>query len=419
MSWAEYVSSPGGFRQTGKEVKSREKTGKLAKLVKDTENSANRLRFRGKGPLVGEYHNPFTPTFGMVPPFMAGRTYIIDDILRALDRGPGDPNLSTIFIGARGTGKTALLSYLSSEATSHGWIAVSVAAAPGMLEDIYERTKEAAAEFVDQSDSPRLKGISFAQLFGAEWETPAREPENWRTRMNRLFKSLEKYDIGLLITIDEIRVTLDEMIAFASTYQLFVREGKRVGLLMAGLPQQVSALLRDESVSFLRRCVQHHLDSIADQEVADALRRTIESEGRTVGATELQRMVKAIGGFPFMMQLVGYRVWDQNPCEQVISENDVERGIELARSDMEQRVLAPTYRELSEQDVQFLEAMLPDSGDVSSISNVAKRMGVSSNYASKYRARLIEQGLIGERGRGRIGFDMPFFREYVEKMREA
>ena len=51
--------------------------------------------------------------------------------------------------------------------------------------------------------------------------------------------------------------------------------------------------------------------------------------------------------------------------------------------------------------------MLPDSGDVSSISNVAKRMGVSSNYASKYRARLIEQGVIGERGRGRNGYDMP------------
>lgn len=400
----------------------REKKGKNGKTCKTGERYrewCHVVRFRGKGPLVGEYRNPFTPTFGIVPPFMAGRTYIIDDILRALDRGPGDPNLSTIFIGARGTGKTALLSYLSSEAASHGWIAVSVAAAPGMLEDIYERTKEAAAEFIDQSDSPRLKGISVAQLFGAEWETPAREPENWRTRMNRLFKSLEKYDIGLLITIDEIRVTLDEMVAFASTYQLFVREGKRVGLLMAGLPQQVSALLRNESVSFLRRCVQHHLDSVADQEVADALRRTVESEGRTVETPELRRMVEAIGGFPFMMQLVGYRVWDQSPCEREISEEDVERGIELAHSDMEQRVLEPTYRELSNQDVQFLEAMLPDGGGVSSISNVAERMGVSSNYASKYRARLIEQGVIGERGRGRIGFDMPFFREYVGKMRTA
>lgn len=73
--------------------------------------------------------NPFTPTFGIVPPIMAGRTYLIDDVVRALDRGPGDPNLATIYVGARGTGKTALLSYLSSEAQRHGWISVGVAAA--------------------------------------------------------------------------------------------------------------------------------------------------------------------------------------------------------------------------------------------------------------------------------------------------
>ena len=132
--------------------------------------------------------------------------------------------------------------------------------------------------------------------------------------MNRLFKSLEKYDIGLLITIDEIRVTLDEMIAFASTYQLFVREGKRV----------------------------------------DCSWRAFSS-----------RCQRCCGTSPFLSCAAASSI---------------------------------IYRELFEQDVQFLEAMLPDSGDVSSISNVAKRMGVSSNYASKYRARLIEQGVIGERG---------------------
>lgn len=54
---------------------------------------------------MATFNNPFTPTFGIVPPYMAGRTYVIEDIVRALDRGPGDPNLATIFIGARGTGK--------------------------------------------------------------------------------------------------------------------------------------------------------------------------------------------------------------------------------------------------------------------------------------------------------------------------
>lgn len=79
-------------------MKEREKTGKLAKQVKDVENVVKQSCPAGTGPLVGEHRNLFTPTFGMVPPFMAGRTYIIDDILRALDRGPGDPNLSTSFL---------------------------------------------------------------------------------------------------------------------------------------------------------------------------------------------------------------------------------------------------------------------------------------------------------------------------------
>ena len=36
--------------------------------------------------------NPFTPTFGSVPPFLAGREHILRDINRGFINGPGDPN---------------------------------------------------------------------------------------------------------------------------------------------------------------------------------------------------------------------------------------------------------------------------------------------------------------------------------------
>lgn len=363
------------------------------------------------------YRNPFTPTFGMIPPFMAGRSYVIEDILRALDRGPGDPNLATIFVGARGTGKTALLSYIANEAPRRGWISVNVPAAPGMLEDIYERTKEAAAEFVESSDDTKLKGIGIAQLFSLEWESAPREETNWRTRMNALFKGLERYGIGLLITIDEVSASLDEMVAFASTYQMFVREGKRVGLLMAGLPHQVSTLLRNQSVSFLRRSVQHRLSGISDGEVAVALIRTIESEGRYASRDAIEKMTASIGGFPFMMQLVGFRAWDINPCGREIGIEDAARGIELAQSDLDRRVLEPTFYDLSDGDLGFLNAMLRDDG-VSTISDIAERMGVTTSYASQYRRRLIEQGVIGTRGRGKVAFDMPHFKEYLLQRRD-
>ena len=43
------------------------------------------------------------------------------------------------------------------------------------------------------------------------------------------------------------------------------------------------------------------------------------------------------------------------------------------------------------------------------------RMGVASNYASQYKRRLLEGGVIGERRRGLVGFDIPAFRELLSQ----
>ncbi len=216
--------------------------------------------------------------------------------------------------------------------------------------------------------------------------------------MNGIFKQLEKHDIGLLITIDEVTVDLEEMLQFASVYQHFVREGKKVALLMAGLPYKVSALLRNDSVSFLRRSQYHQLGRITDVEIANAFRKTVEAGGRSITPEAL----------------VGYRTWDVSENSPKISAPDVQQGSLLARMELRDRILETTYRELSDKDIEFLLAMLPDSGP-SRVSEIAKRIGVASNYASQYKRRLLEDGVIGERGRGLVGFDIPAFREFLSE----
>ena len=54
--------------------------------------------------------NPFTPSFGEVPAHLAGRQQIIRDLDRAFLSQRRRPELTSIFSGARGTGKTALMS---------------------------------------------------------------------------------------------------------------------------------------------------------------------------------------------------------------------------------------------------------------------------------------------------------------------
>lgn len=357
-----------------------------------------------------ELANPFTPSFGSVPPYLAGRKGLLEDMHRAFERGKGDPNLSTIIIGPRGTGKTALLSRIAQDASSSGWVTASVSAVPGMLDDVVERTCESAEELLDDNERLRLKGVTFGQSVGLDFDYVQRLQGNWRSKMNAILKQLDRYETGLLITVDEVQADLDEMIQLASVYQHFVQEGRRVALLMAGLPSNVSSLIGSKYVSFLRRARQRHLGRIADVEVASAFRKTVLAAGAQIDDDALDCAVSSIDGFPYMMQLVGYWTWEESVYER-IALADVKRGIDMATRDFQDGVLAATYRELSKGDLRFLKAMLP--GAETALADIAARMGVASNYASKYKERLLESGVIGDCGHNVFRFDLPGFREYL------
>ena len=356
--------------------------------------------------------NPFTPTFGEVPAHLAGRQRILEGLSRALVSERRRPELTTIISGARGTGKTTLLALAAEQAAQTGWIAASATAMPGMLEDIEVRTRRGAAHLVDAPSGVRVSSIGIPQLIDVSLSEQGDQPSNWRSRMEDILDVLEPRGAGLLITVDEVDASLDEMVQLAAVYQHFVRENRKVALLMAGLPNNVSALVSDKTVSFLRRAEMVHLGRIEDYEIESALVKTIRESGREASAEGLRQAVAAIDGFPFMMQLVGFRAWDERPDSDEVSVEDFAIGVRLAREEMRTRIFESTYRELSEADLAFLEAMLVDEG-ASRTSDIVERLGWSSSQVAQYRRRLMDAGVIGERRRGVVGFDMPFFREFM------
>ena len=66
--------------------------------------------------------NPFKPSFGSNPPVLVGRDRDLDDFALGLEEGPGSPNRAPIFTGARGVGKTVMLSEVSERASRNGWM---------------------------------------------------------------------------------------------------------------------------------------------------------------------------------------------------------------------------------------------------------------------------------------------------------
>lgn len=359
------------------------------------------------------FENPFTPSFGEIPVHVAGREQVIAPIVRAFESTRRRPELTTLISGARGTGKTTLLTLLARKAESLGWISVSATALPGMLEDLEIGTRRAARHLLPEEPSSHVTGVSVAPLGVISLERSDRELTNWRYRMADILDVLASAETGLLITIDEIDPTLDEMIQLAAVYQHFVQEGRKVALLMAGLPHNVSSLMSNKTVSFLRRAQSVRLGPVAPYDVRNALLSTVLEGGREIDQDALDLAAQETGGFPFLIQLVGYRVWDIRPDEPTISLSDVEHGVELALAEMEERIFEATFRDLSEGDLRFLSAMLEDEGD-SKMEDLVRRMDRSSSQVAQYRRRLIEAGVIGARRRGVVGFDLPHFREFLE-----
>ena len=356
--------------------------------------------------------NPFTPEFGKVPTYMAGRSMVISDMLQALEEGHNDPNLCTIFVGARGTGKTAMLSYLGNKAQQLGWISANVTATPGMLDDIIQRIQESANHLIKPHSEKKLSGLGLAHIASISWDNISPTDLNWRSKMNLLFEELQEANCGILITVDEIDPTLDEMIQLATTYQHFVREGKKVALFMAGLPHNVSALLSGKATSFLRRASRQEFGPLPDYEVEEAFRLTVEDAGRMIDQNALELATNLIDGFPFMFQLVGYRTWNA-ASEKIISQSDVQAGARLAQKEIRNKIFDATYAELSNNDRIFLNAMLENEGP-STREQLMERLKKGTSHISTYKKRLMESGVIDEPMPNEFNFALPGFREYLK-----
>ena len=344
--------------------------------------------------------------------YIAGRNREKEDVVYVLEGGLNAPARTSIFTGARGCGKTALLTYLAAEAQQRGWICANTSCIAGMQEDILQQAAVSAENLVPAEKSRHLKALSIGQLIGVEWDNDEKTKANWRTRITKLLEALNEEGAGLLITIDEVDPNLDEMIQIASVYQLLIRENRKVALLMAGLLSKVSALLRGDAVSFLRRSSQYTLGSIGDYDAEFAVRKTIEDSDRRIDDDALKYAVSKIGGYPYMLQLVGFHSWNEANGKDSISIDDVRRGAATAQREFEDRIIKTTLSELSDRDIEFLKAMAEDD-DTSRVSDIEKRMGKPSGYISQYRNRLIEGGVIEPAGRGKLIFSLPGLKDYL------
>ncbi|MEZ2391758.1 ATP-binding protein [bacterium RCC_150] len=356
--------------------------------------------------------NPFKPTAGARPPLLIGRADMRQDFAESIENGPGAPGLLSIFTGPRGIGKTVMLGEIEDEALEHGWIVISETATAGLVTRIGSAVRAAAEELGDGPMGRRITGVTLG-VIRVDTQLPPVPEIHWRRQITELLEKLNTQETGLLLSIDEIHaVDRTELSEIAAVVQHLIRENLPIGLVLAGLPKAVEDLLNEGVSTFLRRAEKYDLHRTSIDEVTEAFRDTFSESGVSISEGHLRQLAEATGGYPFLIQLVGYHVWSQARNAGAVTDRALAAGIQKARRRMGATVLQSAYSALSDVDQSYLLAMAEDDGP-SSTTTIAERLGVNLVYGGQYRLRLLAAGVIETTSRGYVDFAVPTFREFL------
>ena len=366
--------------------------------------------------------NPFAPTFGVAPPVLAGRDDILAEIARAMNSGPRHPSYTSFLLGRRGSGKTVLLKALRDWAHGRRWLTVAVAAAGSGVPNriAHEAVKHLNRHLEDLPDLSimdlRVAGIGIGDGYVPDVDMSRALSDV----LGVLSSWLGAAGGGLLLTVDELHAgNTDELRALGVALQDVSRLGQNPMMFVgAGLPVLEDTLLADTSVTFLQRCARFEIGHLDPAATWLAVAEPVEQSGGRISSAAVERAVEASGGYPFLVQLIGFHMWQaSDDPEAAITLEDVAAGCETAANQLGRLVIGPLWRDCSDVAKRFLAAMALDDRE-SPIAGIAARMGVSSGYANSYRHRLIRAGMIVPAGHGRVSFAHEAARRWIRDLPE-
>ena len=363
---------------------------------------------------MDELPNPFRPTAGAEPPRLVGRAGLLDEFEYGLRIRSGAPGLLTIFTGARGVGKTVMLGEAEDAARGAGWAVISETATRGFLGRIGEVMRQLTEELGSGPAGRRITSIGLGG-FSVHTELPPEQQTGWRQLGEQLLRLLDAQRTGLAITLDEIHgANRDELSQLAASVQHFIRAGLPVALVFAGLPAAVSDLLDEGVATFLRRADRIDLHAAAVEEVAASYREVFAALAHPIDPKLLHDAAAATGGYPFLIQLVGYHLWQiAESADRPLGDEEVRLAVAAARRRNTRMVIEAALASVSPKDREFLQAMAEDDGP-SRTADIGQRLGDARNTVGNYRARLIDAGLIEPVGHGLVNFAIPGLREHLQ-----
>lgn len=221
---------------------------------------------------------------------------------------------------------------------------------------------------------------------------------------------------GVILLIDEIQNSdRPGLSALAHGWQNLQRRGRDLpaAVFAVGLPDTAEVIRG--AVTFSERFAYRPLSILSEPASVEALVRPAGRLGVSWEPAALGRAVAYAQGFPYSLQLLGDAAWrsaGRPDPGSVISVRDVAAAEALVEADLDTLYLA-RWNDATPAEQDFLQAMAALGDTSMARADIAERLGSTPRALSVPRDHLISKGIVRATARGRLGFTINGFAQWI------
>ena len=345
-------------------------------------------------------NNPFSLDFGGTPYLMIPRHLEAQKIVGAFS-AELPPTHIFMIMGARGNGKTVLMSTVKDELLENDeWLHVDLSPESEMLEVlaaglIQKSKKKFSKKKLDFNLNLKIASIGVSSETDSKYSSVYIDLDN-------IIEQLMKKKIKILITVDEA-VNSKNMRELTTFFQHCLREKYPVFLLMTGLYKNIRALQNNRSQTFLKRAPRIILGTLSIIRIAQKYQEVFSLE-----PDEADEMAKYTGGYSYAFQILGYLVFESKKNE--VSKSILNEYKMILRESSYDKI----WEELSPNE-RLVAKTTAEAPDGSTVKKIREKLNMSSNEFSTYSDTLEKSGVFAsDSAYGTVRFALPYIKEYIQ-----
>lgn len=232
--------------------------------------------------------------------------------------------------------------------------------------------------------------------------------------MEELSNELRKDAVGLGLFIDEMQELETPLLQVILAVQhRAAQRGWPFFVFGAGLPH-LPQVLADARSYAERQFDYRTIGPVTPDEALEAIAVPVGRLGQGLTEDAADYIVRASGGYPYFLQVLGYELWKVAECSP-FSLADAVDAVESCHESLDSGFYSSRWSRTTDAERRYLTAMATCSSEPIRSGSIAGALGLSAQSAAPHRDACIKKGLIYAPERGVLDFTVPGMDDFIRR----